>query len=104
MQWLYLILAILFEVFATTMMKLSYGLTQLIPSLLMFLGYMLSFTFLSFALKSIDMSVAYAIWCAIGIIIISTIGILFFQESINTIKVISTLLIIIGVVGLKLSS
>lgn len=104
MSWILLILAILFEVFATTMMKLSNGLTLLIPSVSMFLGYILSFTFLALALKSIDISVAYAIWSAVGIVLISIIGIMFFNEHYNWVKIISTLFIIIGVIGLKLSS
>lgn len=104
MAWIYLTLAILLEVFATTMMKLSNGMTEVIPSVMMFIGYILCFTLLSFALKTIDMSIAYAIWCAVGIVVVAAIGILFFHENINTIKILSTILIIAGVIGLKLSS
>lgn len=104
MGWICLIAAILLEVFGTTMMKISNGLTQLMPTITMFVCYMLCFGFLAVALKTIPMSVAYAIWSAIGVIAISTIGILFFHEDLNWIKVVSTLLIIIGVIGLKLSS
>ena len=47
MGWIYLVLAILFEVFGTSMMKLSNGFTNLVPSILMFAGYAASFTFLA---------------------------------------------------------
>lgn len=102
MGWGYLILAIIFEVFGTTMMKLSNGLSNIIPSVLMFVGYIASFAMLAIALKTIDVSVAYAIWSAIGIILISIIGIFYFGESVSLAKVISILVIITGVVSLKL--
>lgn len=51
MQWIYLCFAILFEVAGTTAMKLSDGLTKLVPSILIFVFYVVSFAFLSFALK-----------------------------------------------------
>lgn len=102
MGWGYLILAIIFEVFGTTMMKLSNGLSNIIPSVLMFVGYIASFAMLAIALKTIDVSVAYAIWSAIGIILISIIGIFYFGESVSLAKVISLLVIITGVVSLKL--
>lgn len=104
MGWLYLILAILFEVFGTTMMKISNGMTQLLPTLSMFISYIVCFGLLALALKSIPVSVAYAIWSAVGIIIISAIGIACFHEGLNWLKIVSTALIIIGVIGLKLSS
>ena len=103
MSWIYLILAIIFETLATTLLKMSHGFSLLLPSIGTFIGYILCFLFLSYALKSIDMSIAYAIWCACGILLISTIGIFFFHESISTLKVVSIVLIILGTVGLKLA-
>ncbi|WP_234124729.1 DMT family transporter [Clostridium hydrogenum] len=103
MEWIYLILAISFEITATTLMKISYGFTKLLPTIGTFLGYILCFTFLSMALKKINISVAYAIWSAAGIVVISTIGILVFKENLNLLKVVSIILIILGVVGLNLS-
>lgn len=104
MGWVYLICAILLEVFATTLMKLSNGLTVLVPTIGMFAGYIACFAFLAFALKTIDMSIAYAIWSALGIIVISIIGMLYFHEHFSYAKLISILIIVIGVVSLKLSS
>ncbi len=103
MAWLYLAAAIILEVAGTTCMKLSQGFTKLTPSILMFVFYVSCFALLSLSLKKIEVSVAYAIWSAAGITLISIIGVVFFSESFSALKIISTLLIIIGVVGLKLS-
>lgn len=103
MAWLYLLLAILFEVSGTTCMKLSDGFQNILPSIAIFIFYGLSITSLTLAVKTIDISIAYAIWCALGMIIISFIGIFFFSESANLWKMASIAVIIIGVVGLKLS-
>ena len=103
MSWLYFVLAIIFETLGTTALKMSNGFSVLLPSVATIITYILCFLFLSFALKTIDVSVAYAIWSAFGILLISIIGIIFFHESINFIKIISILLIIFGTVGLKLA-
>ncbi|WP_019850104.1 multidrug efflux SMR transporter [Desulfitobacterium sp. PCE1] len=103
MQWVYLALAILLEIFGTTLMKMSDGLTKMLPTAGMFLAYALCFGSLALALKKIPVSVAYAIWSGVGIVIISAIGIVVFKETINTLKVVSIVLIIAGVVGLNLS-
>ena len=66
MHWFYLASAILFEVAGTTSMKLSYGFTRLLPSILLFVFYAISFVSLTFAVKKIDMSVSYAIWSGVG--------------------------------------
>lgn len=102
-SWLYLIGAIVLEVAGTTCMKLSEGFAKLVPSILIFVFYALSFTALTIALKTIDVSVVYAIWSGIGTALIATIGILYFKESVTILKFASIGLIIIGVVGLNLS-
>ena len=98
-----MIIAILFEVSGTTCMKISDGLTKLVPTLFIFFFYGLSFTFLSLALRVLPISVTYAIWSAIGTALISVIGVIWFGESMSAIKLVSLLLIIIGVVGLHFS-
>lgn len=102
MHWLYLAGAILFEVAGTTSMKLSQGFTRLMPSILIFVFYAVSFVSLTFAVKKIDMSVSYAIWSGIGTALIAIIGVYFFKESMTMLKVASIILIIIGVTGLNL--
>lgn len=103
MSWLYLVLAIIFETIGTTALKLSNGFAVLLPSIGTVFAYILSFLFLSFALKTIDISIAYALWGAFGILLVCGIGIIFFHEQISLIKVVSILFIILGTVGLKLS-
>ena len=103
MHWLYLVLAIVLEVSGTTSMKLSQGFTRPLPSLLMFLFYALSLSALTLALKAIDVSVAYAVWSGLGTALIASVGVLWMKEPLNTLKVVSLMLIIIGVIGLRLS-
>ena len=102
MHWFTLILAIIFEVFGTTAMKLSAGFTKLLPSLAMGLFYILSLVLLTLTLKKIDVSIAYAIWSGLGTALISLIGIWVFGESLTLLKVASLALIIAGVIGLQL--
>lgn len=103
MNWFYLILAIVLEVSGTTCMKLSQGFSRLVPSILIFVFYSLSIASLTMALKRIDISVAYAIWSGLGTALIALIGVAAFREPLNTLKVVSLALIIVGIVGLHLS-
>ena len=103
MEWIYLILAILLEILGTTCMKVANGFTKLLPSIGTFLAYGVCFTFLSLSLKKIPVSVAYAIWGAAGITIISVVGILVFKETVSALKIFSILFIVLGVIGLNLS-
>ncbi len=104
MSWLFLALAICLEVFGTILMKLSNGLTQWLPALLMFVSYVLCFTFLSFSLKGIPLGIAYAIWAALGVVLVSLVGIAAFHEPVTTVKIVSIIFIVIGVIGLKLAA
>ncbi|NRF91685.1 multidrug efflux SMR transporter [Paenibacillus frigoriresistens] len=102
--WIFLLLAILFELSGTTAMKLSEGFTRFWPSLLMFVLYGCSFTLLNFALTYIEVGIAYAIWSGVGIVLITIVGFVLFKESFDLTKLAWMSLIIIGVIGLKLSS
>jgi small multidrug resistance pump len=104
MSYLYLAAAILFEICGTTCMKLSEGFTRMLPSILIFVFYGISFVSFTIALKKIDVSVAYAIWAGLGVAMISIIGYVGFHEPMSLVKIISILLVIVGVVGLHLSS
>lgn len=103
MEWIYLILAIILETLGTTFMKNSEGFTKLLPALGTLLTYGLCFIFLSMSLKKIPVSVAYAVWGAAGITIISVIGIFVFKESVSVLKMVSILFIVLGVIGLNFS-
>ncbi|MCB4760344.1 MAG: multidrug efflux SMR transporter [Sulfurovum sp.] len=101
--WVYLLLAIVFEVTGTTAMKMSEGFTKIIPSAIMIIFYMLSLTALTLALKKFDVSMAYAIWSGVGTALIALIGFYFFKEEMNIVKILSIGFIILGVIGLHLS-
>jgi small multidrug resistance pump len=101
MHWIYLTLAILFEVAGTTCMKLSAGFTKPAAAVGMGLFYAACFFFLTLALKKIDVGVAYAVWSGVGVALIAGIGILYFREPMTAIKIIGLLAIILGVVALN---
>jgi small multidrug resistance pump len=98
-----MVLAILLEVSGTMCLKLSQGFTKIVPSVLLFIFYGFSFTALSLALRKVDVSVAYAVWSGLGTILIATVGIVWFREPLNALKIISIVLIVLGVIGLRLS-
>ena len=103
MHWLYLALAIIFEVGGTTSMKLSEGLTKPIFAVLIFVLYGVSFALLAIVLKKLDLGLTYAIWSGIGTATIALIGYIWFKEPMGPLKIGSIVLIIVGVVGLNLS-
>ncbi|WP_028561955.1 DMT family transporter [Paenibacillus pinihumi] len=102
--WLFLILAIGFELSGTLSMKLSQGFAKLWPSILMFVCYGISFTSLNFALNSFKISVAYAIWSGAGIILITVAGVVFFSERLSLASFLWIAVIVAGVVGLNMSA
>ena len=102
--WYFLSGAILFEVAGTTCMKLSRGFTEITPSLMMFVFYACAFGLNTVAVKTIELSVAYAIWSGVGTALTGAIGILYFKEPATAIKMVSLTLIIVGVMGLQSAS
>ena len=103
MAWVYLLLAILFEVCGTTAMKVSDGFQHLLPSITIFVCYGISIACLTLAVRSIEISVAYAIWSAVGMTLIAIIGIVWFGESATLWKLLSIAIITLGVIGLRFS-
>lgn len=101
--WMWLIFAIFFEVAGTTSLKISYGLTKTLPTLLTVLFYCTSFYMLSISLKKMDVGLSYALWAGIGTACIAIIGVFYFGESMSIVKAISLAFIILGVIGLNLS-
>ena len=103
MYWFYLAMAILLEVVGTTCMKLSQGFSKALPSVLVFVLYGASFSFMILALKKIELGIAYAIWAGVGTSLIAVIGMMWFAESVTPLKIVSIAFVVIGVVGLHLS-
>ena len=97
MHWVYLTIAIIGEVIATTALKESAGFTKTFPSILVAFGYFIAFYFLSITLKYIPIGITYAIWSGIGICLISIIGFIRFNQSLDIAAKSGLLFIIIGV-------
>ena len=104
MAYAYLLIAILSEVLATSMLKASHGFTKLIPSIVTFIGYSVSFYFLSMVLKYIPMGISYAIWSGLGIVLISIVGLLVFKQELDLPGIFGMVLIISGVIVIHLFS
>ena len=102
--WTYLLLGIVFEVSATSTLKLSEGFTRPVPTTLCLLGFAAALFALSKAVETLEIGVVYAIWSGVGIVLIATVGVVFYAESITFNKILFTALILIGAVGLQLSS
>ena len=103
MGWVYLSVAIGFEIVGTTAMKMSDGMTRLGPAAAVVVCYGVSFTLLAWALRSIEVGIAYAVWSAVGTAAIAAIGILVFGEGVGVLKLLGIALIVAGVVSLRLA-
>jgi small multidrug resistance pump len=103
MGYLLLFVAIVMEVCGTTSMKLSEGFTKLLPSVLIFVFYAISFAFFTLVLKYMEVSIAYAIWAGLGIVLIGIIGMVHFQETVSFVKLLCMAMVVVGSVGLSLS-
>jgi small multidrug resistance pump len=103
MGWLFLGGAIAFEIAGSVSLKLSEGLSRFWPSLAVFPLYGVSFSCLALALKTVPLSVAYAIWSAIGIAVIALIGMAWFREPATALKIGAIVVIIAGVIALHLA-
>ena len=104
MKWLYLGVAIIAEIFATSALKGSEGFTRLVPSLITVFGYLISFYFLSLTLREIPVGIAYAIWSGVGIVLISIVGAVLFKQHLDAPAMIGIGLIIAGVVVMNVFS
>ncbi|GAB3524871.1 DMT family transporter [Arthrobacter monumenti] len=104
MPYVFLALAIVFEVAGTSLLKLSDGFTRLWPSVGVAVGYGLAFWMLSLTLRTVPVGVAYAIWAGLGTALIAVIGAFFFGEQLGMVKVIGIALIVAGVVALNFDS
>ena len=104
MNWLILIVAGLLEVVWAVGLKYTAGFTKPLPSVITVVAMAASFYCLSLAMRSLPLSIAYTVWVGIGMVGAVIFGIIFLKEPINLVKIISLLLILGGILGLKLSS
>ncbi len=104
MAYLYLAIAIVAEVVATSLLKLSDGFTRPLPTAAMALGYGVAFYFLSLTLRTIPTGIAYAIWSGVGVVLIATIAWLFQGQKLDLAAMIGMAMIVGGVVVMNLFS
>lgn len=103
MAYILLILAIISEVFGSTMLKVSDGFSKIFPTLGVAAGYGICFYFLSLALLELPLGFSYAIWSGAGTIFTAFVGILLFKEKINRKGTLGISLVLIGIVLLNLT-
>lgn len=104
MKYLFLSIAIIAEVIATSALKSVEGFTKLWPSVIVVAGYGVAFYFLSMTLKTIPVGIAYAIWSGLGITLVSIIGYFFYKQSLDFPAILGLGLILAGVVVINVFS
>ena len=104
MGYVYLSIAIIAEIIATTALKASETFTKLTPSVIVIIGYVVSFYFFSHVLKTIPVGIAYAIWAGIGIAAVTVVAGIIFRQVPDVPAIIGIVLIIAGVVVINLFS
>jgi len=104
MHWVYLLSAIIFEVMGTLSIKQTTITGSYYWGSVVVVFYIISFTLIGFAVQKIDIGTAYAIWSGFGTSLIVILGWQFFGESMDMMKALGVVFIVLGVVLLKLQS
>ena len=97
MVYIYLVGAIACEVAATSLLKVSNGMTQFWPAVGVVIGYTCAFYLLSLTLRTIPVGVAYAIWSGVGVVMITMVGIIWFRQILDLAAIAGMVLIMSGV-------
>ena len=98
-----LLVAIAIEVVATTALKASHGMTRLVPSVIVVVGYVISFYMVAILLKRMDLGLVYATWSALGTAAVAIIGVVIYDDALTIWRVAGLFLIIAGVMLLNLA-
>ncbi len=104
MPWIYLAIAGVLEIIWAFSMKQADGFTKLVPSLITAVTMLGSIGFLAMAMKTLPLGTAYAIWTGIGAVGAFAIGVMVLGEALTPLRLISAMLIVAGLIGLKLAS
>ena len=104
MHWFYLVIAIVSEVIATSALKAADGFTQLVPSIIVVVGYAAAFYFLSLTLRFIPIGITYAVWSGVGIVLVSLIGWFIYRQPLDIAAIIGIGFIVTGVMILNFFS
>jgi len=104
MDWLWLVIAGLFEVVWASTMKLSVGFTKLGFTLLTILGMLASFLLLAKATKTLSLSIAYPVWTGIGAVGAILVGVIVFGDKLSPITWVFVILLLISIIGIKVTT
>ncbi|MEH6542539.1 MAG: multidrug efflux SMR transporter [Porticoccaceae bacterium] len=104
MAYLYLAIAIIAEVIATSALKASEEFTKLIPSTIVVVGFLVALYFMTLVLRSIPVGITYAIWSGLGIVLVGIVSFILYKEIPDTPAIIGMGLIILGVVVINVFS
>ena len=102
--YLFLLIAIISEIIATSALKASEQFSKLVPSLVVIIGYTSAFYFLSLTLKKMDLGIAYALWSGLGIVLVTAVGAILYKQKPDLPAIAGIILIIAGVVVINLFS
>ena len=103
-KWIFLGLAIISEVIATTSLKSTEGFTKLVPSIIVVIGYTAAFYFVSLTLDTLPVGIVYAIWSGVGIALVAIISVIVLDQKLDAGAVVGMGLIIAGVVVMRVFS
>ena len=104
MAYLYLAIAIVAEVIATSALKASDEFTRLIPSMVVVIGYAVAFYFMTLVIRTIPIGITYAIWSGLGIVLIAAVGFVYYRQALDLPAIIGMGLIVSGVVVINVFS
>ncbi len=104
MSWIFLFLAGIFEVVWASAMKLSQGFSILKYDILTIVGMLVSFGFLTLAMKKLPLGIAYPIWTGIGAVGAILVGALIFKDKVPSLTWVFVLMLVVGLIGIKITS
>lgn len=104
MAWIILLLAGISEIAWAVGLKYSEGFTKPLPSILTISSLLISFALLGIALRTLPLSLAYGIWVGIGAVGTAILSVYLFNETMSVLKIVSLSLIVLGIVGMKISA
>lgn len=104
MSWIFLFLAGIFEVVWASTMKLSQGFSILKYDILTIVGMLVSFGFLTLAMKKLPLGIAYPIWTGIGAVGAILVGALIFKDKVPSLTWVFVLMLVVGLIGIKVTS
>ncbi|WP_424982690.1 DMT family transporter [Maritalea sp. S77] len=102
--YIYLAIAIIGEVIATSALKAANGFSETVPSILVVIGYGVAFYYLSLSLKTIPLGISYAIWSGVGVVAVSIIGWVYYKQALDIAALIGMAMILGGVLVIHLFS